>query len=268
MTRHNACPNPAAGTDLTGWTSSTCTPVRATGLTGLPRTFGVRSTSSGYFRTPVAPCSPGQQFAVSFYMLNNSAAFQFGHTVYIGYTTTGAEAFPETFTSTNTDIGAVSRSSKVSTIASVPSNVTGIFLIIDSMPADIYVTAVMYEPDVSAVDTYFDGSFASCTWDGTAELSASTFTAGPVTKTDGDAVASAESASLTANLSGSDSGGSAEATALNATKTASEAVGVGEAAALVGSRSWRGLEGGSAFVSGGQIEAGSESVNGGQIEGS
>jgi hypothetical protein len=168
--------NPAAGVDLTGWTSSTCSPVRATGLAGLPRTTGVQSTGSGFFRTPTVACAPGDQFTVSFYTRNDSAAFQFGHTIYIGYTTSGhGEQFPETFVSTNVDIGAVARSSKVADVTKVPVDATGIFLIMDSYPAGITQSAVLFEK-VAAVDTYFDGTFPDAAWDGTTDLSASTRT--------------------------------------------------------------------------------------------
>jgi hypothetical protein len=166
--------NPAAGTDLTGWTSSTCSPSRVTGLTGLPVTTGIQSGGSGFFRTPVVPCSPGDQFTVSFWSKNGTGVFQFPHTIYISYTTSGhGEQFPETFSSTNVDIGAVARSSRVADVTKVPADATGIFLIMDSYPAGMIHTAVLFEKTAS-VDTYFDGSFPDSAWDGTTDLSAST----------------------------------------------------------------------------------------------
>jgi hypothetical protein len=166
--------NPAAGVDLTGWTGSTCSPARSTGVAGMPRTTGITSGGSGYFRPPTVACSPGQQFAVSFYMRNDSGVFQFAHTVYISYTTSGhGEVFPETFTTPNVDVGNVARASKVANVALVPADATGIFLIVDTMPAGVTLTAVLFEP-VAAVDTYFDGSFPDCTWDGAVDLSSST----------------------------------------------------------------------------------------------
>jgi len=173
--RHNSMTNPAAGVDLTGWTGGSASITRATGLAGLPRTTGIKSTGGGYFRTPTVACAPGQQFTVSFYMLNNTGFTQTGHTTYISYTTSGhGEQFPETFSTTTVADGASARSSAVTTIASIPADVTGLFLILDGWPANMTVTAVLFEP-VAALDTYFDGSFPSCTWDGTADLSASTF---------------------------------------------------------------------------------------------
>jgi hypothetical protein len=177
--RHNLMTNPAAGVDLTGWTASTCTPVRATGLTGLPRTTGVKSTGSGFFRTPTVACVPGDQFAVSFYVRNDTGSFEFGHTTYIAYTTSGhGEQFPETFVTTSVATGSSARSSKVANVALVPADATGIFLICDSWPANITLTGVLFEK-AAAVDTYFDGSFANSSWDGTADLSASTFNDAP-----------------------------------------------------------------------------------------
>lgn len=166
--------NPAAGVDLTGWTGSNNSPVRATGLAGMPRTTGVKSTASGFFRTPAPACAPSDQWTVSFYLRNDSAAFQFAHTVYVSYTTATGDQFPETFSTPNVDIGNVVRASKVTNPALVPANVTGIFLIIDTMPVGMSVSAVLFEK-VNALDSYFDGSFPNCTWDGAVDLSASTF---------------------------------------------------------------------------------------------
>ena len=175
-TRHNACPNPAAGVDLTGWTGSSCAPVRATGLTGLPRTTGVKSTATGYFHTATAACAPGQTFTVSFYLLNNSGSFQFGHTVYISYTRSGGgDTFPQTFSTPSVADGSSVRCSFTTNPASAPADVTGIYLIIDTMPANITVTGVLLEQG-STLDTYFDGTFPDASWDGTADLSPSSRT--------------------------------------------------------------------------------------------
>lgn len=114
-------------------------------------------------------------------MRNESAAFQFAHTVYVSYTTASGDQFPETFSTPNVDIGNVVRASKVANAALVPANVTGIFLIIDSMPAGIIISSVLLEK-VGALDSYFDGSFPNSSWDGAVDLSTSTFSdvvAGP-----------------------------------------------------------------------------------------
>jgi hypothetical protein len=108
-------------------------------------------------------------------MLNNSGLFQFGHTVYIGYSRSGGgDTFPETFSSTNVADGASARSSFTTTIASVPADVTGIYLVIDSMPANITITGVLFEFGAT-LDTYFDGSYSNSFWDGATDLTPSTY---------------------------------------------------------------------------------------------
>lgn len=176
MPRQNLCPNPAAKVNATGYAGSG-TPTRATDFpANCPRQTGVRATASGFIQSPAAPCAPGDVFTVSFYQHNGSAAFQFGRTVYIGYTrSSGGDTFPETFnTGTLGDIGTVARTSF--TTAAAPANATGIYVLWDSLVAGLGMTAVLLEK-VSALDAYGDGDVPGWEWDGTAGNSASTMVA-------------------------------------------------------------------------------------------
>lgn len=164
--RVNLCPNPAAKVNATGYAGSG-TPARATDFPtpAAPRSTGVRATTGGFIQSPAASCAPGDVFTVSFYQHNGSAAFQFGRTVYIGYTrSAGGDTFPETFnTGTLGDIGAVARTSF--TTAAAPANATGIYVLWDSLAVGLGMTAVLLEK-VSALDTYADGDTPGWVWDG------------------------------------------------------------------------------------------------------
>lgn len=165
MGRRNLCPNPSAKNDATGYASSG-TFARATDVpAGSPRSTGVRMSSGGYLQCPTAACAPGDVFTVSFYQHNGSAAFQFGRTVYIGYTrSAGGDTFPENYNTGNLgDIGTVARTSF--TTAAAPALATGIYVLWDSLAVGLAMSAVLLEK-VGALDTYADGDTASWTWDG------------------------------------------------------------------------------------------------------
>lgn len=174
MTRHNLCPNPACGSNATGW-AGTASPARVTGLTGLPVTTGANATGSGFITTPTAVCAPGQVMTVSFYVKNNTGGtIAGGKQVFISYTrSSGGDTFPESFNTPALGVnGNVIRASF--TTAAAPALATGLYLLIDNLVLDVEVTAVLLE-NGSTLDTYFDGNTASCTWDGTANNSTSTF---------------------------------------------------------------------------------------------
>lgn len=164
MARANKCPNPAAKSNATGY-SGTASPSRVTGLSTLPRTTGVQATGTGYIQTPTAPCSPGDQFAVSVYTQNGSAAPLGTKTVYVAYTrSAGGDAFPETFSTTVGNVGDTNRGTFVA--AAAPALATGIYLIVDAITAGVVVSDVMYEPGTS-VGAYADGDTSGWVWDGT-----------------------------------------------------------------------------------------------------
>lgn len=173
MTRHNLCPNPAAGTNATGW-SGTALPARDPAVTGMLVTTGIESTGSGFIQTPTGVVTPGQDVTVSFQIKNNSGGtIAGGKQVFVAFTrSAGGDDFTQSFNTAALGInGNVQRAS--GTVVA-PALATGVYLVIDGLPADIQVTAVLYET-VAALDTYFDGDSPSCTWDGAADNSTSTF---------------------------------------------------------------------------------------------
>lgn len=174
MERHNLCPNPACGANITGWTGS-ATPVRATGITGMLVTTGANATASGDITTPTGTVAPGDIVTVSFQIKNNTAGtIASGSQVFIGYTrSAGGNTFPESFNTLG--LGVAGHVQDVSfTCAAAPALATGIFLVMINLVADIQVSACMYEI-TGTPGAYFDGSFPSSTWDGAPHNSTSTF---------------------------------------------------------------------------------------------
>lgn len=184
MIRHNLCPNPACGTNITGWSGS-ATPVRTASITGMVVSTGANATASGDITTVTGTVSPGQVISVSFQIKNNTAGtIGGGSQVFVGYTrSAGGNTFPESFNTAG--LGVAGHVQDVSfTCAPAPALATGIFLVMINIVADIQVSAVLYE-DTATPSTYFDGNFPSCTWDGAANNSTSTFDDTPVASTSG-----------------------------------------------------------------------------------
>lgn len=166
MARRNLCPNPAAKSNATGWSGSAAA-ARVTGLSGFPRTTGVKSTGAGFIQSPTGTCAAGDQLVVS---LVQQAPTPLGNkTVYIAFTrSAGGDDFSQT-TLTNLD-GTIRRTTATVT---APANATGVYLLLDAVPADVVMTAVMFEP--GAVDGgYADGDTSGWAWDGTDGNSSST----------------------------------------------------------------------------------------------
>lgn len=174
--RHNLCPNPKAGTNLTGWTSNG-TLTRGTGLTGFPSgvTTGGHWVSNGFVQMPTAAVTPGQQVTASFYLKNATGFAANSKDLYLAFDrSVGGTDFSQVSQRSYPD-AAVTR---VSITGTAPANATGVYLIIDGINgapnANMDISAVLYELTAS-LDTYFDGDSANSTWDGTAQNSASTF---------------------------------------------------------------------------------------------
>jgi hypothetical protein len=166
MTRQNLCPNPAAKNNATGYASNgTFAQASDFPTPASPRSTGVRMSTGGYLQCPTAVCAPGDVFTVSFYQHNGSASFQFGRTVYIGYTrSAGGDTFPETFnTGALGDVDVVARTSF--TTAAAPALATGVYVLWDSLVAGLGMTGVLLEK-VAALDTYADGDTSGWVWDG------------------------------------------------------------------------------------------------------
>lgn len=176
-TRQNLCPNPACGTNTTGWGGSAGI-TRSTGLTGMPVATGITVTSGGYVQTPTMTIAPGDVTTVSFYIKNRTGGtIAAGKQVFIGYTrSSGGDTFPENFNTAALGVdGNVQRASF--TCLPAPANATGLYLIIDQLLTDVDVTAVQYE-NPGPLDTYFDGDTPGAVWDGTPDNSTSTLGGG------------------------------------------------------------------------------------------
>jgi hypothetical protein len=175
--RHNLCPNPAAGANATGWSSNGTLTRQASGVASMPVTTGMRWTSNGFVQTPTGVVSPGQVITASYYLGNFSGFAANNKTVYLAFTrSAGGDDFSQT---TTVSYAASGNTSRLSVTGTAPANATGVYLILDAINgvgsgSYMDISAVLYEV-AGSLDTYFDGNSANCTWDGTANNSASTF---------------------------------------------------------------------------------------------
>lgn len=175
-TRHNTCTNPACGTNTTGWGGGSA-PTRVTGLVGYQRTTGARYTAGGFLTTPAGACAPGDQITISLDILTE--VFDDPSVDVYLFVTRSAGG--------DVQVGAVDHTSlthgvlaRLAITRTCPANTTGAYVIVDSVNMVIsptVVTAVLTEVSAAA-GAYFDGTVPGnpiSTWDGTPELSASTF---------------------------------------------------------------------------------------------
>lgn len=162
----NLAENPAGKNNATGMTGPG-TPVRVTGVTGLSRTTGFRTTVDGYMQIDLGPVTVGQSYGVMFEAKNEGSVFEFGKTVYISYTTSGhGDQFVETPSHQLGAVGNVSRFEYVTNGALVPADALRMFLVFDSLHAGTTVTALMLSPD-GEIHKYGDGDTTDWVWDGT-----------------------------------------------------------------------------------------------------
>jgi hypothetical protein len=177
MTRHNLCPNPACGSNTTGWTSNT-TFTRATDITGMPVSTGIRYTGNGFMQTPTGTPGgsiAGNTYTASVYVKNNSGIDSNNRTVYFAFTrSAGGDDFSQTFTKSFPNATVT----RIDVTAVAPANALGFYLLIDAINGQsgtgFDISAVLYEAASAPVGTYFDGNTANATWDGTANNSTST----------------------------------------------------------------------------------------------
>lgn len=176
MSRQNLCPNPACGTNSTGWTSNS-TIARATDITGLPVTTGQRFTGNGFVQTPTGVAVAATAYTASVYVKNSTGLDSGNKTVYLAFTrSAGGDDFSQTFTKSYAN-GVVTR---VDVTGTAPALATGVYLILDALNgtlgSGIDISACMYEAAAAPVGTYFDGNSPSAAWDGTTNNSTSTLT--------------------------------------------------------------------------------------------
>lgn len=171
-TRHNLCPNPAVGVDVTGFSGG---PTKtATG--GFLRDNVARYTSGTFLTTPrslVGSIIPGNQHTFSLYLrFATFGGLSSSGTFYIGWyksdgSTIQFDPFPYL-----TDVNNVTRFDHT---LSAPPLASMADITIDgsdfsSNPCD--VGCILYEE--GSLDSYFDGDSLNASWDGTAGLSPST----------------------------------------------------------------------------------------------
>ena len=170
MPRHNLCPNPAVGVDVTGWVGGS-TPVR-TPVAGFPRPNVARYTAGTFLETPRAAVSPGQTITLSFYVQFPNAALNVGGNTYIAWHRANGSDISFDAASYLTNINAILRIDRTGT---APAEAASVSIVLDgtnfgSQTCDI--TALLAEP-VGTLDTYADGDTPNWIWDGTPGLSTS-----------------------------------------------------------------------------------------------
>ena len=187
VVRKNWCPNPKGKNDVTGWSFNNPPLDRVTGITGMPShvSTAARYTGNGYVKTPTGDCIPDVVSTVSFYIRNNTGFEIFGgRQVFIGYTrSSGGDVFPTGHDFNTAALGPNGNIIRGSfTAPASPALTTGMYLIIDSLNGTFGtgfdISAVMYER-VNAIDTYFDGDYPDCDWNGTDGNSTSTYNSAP-----------------------------------------------------------------------------------------
>lgn len=123
---------------------------------------------------PTGAVAPGDVVTISFYVKNSTGSPQAGgRQVFVAFTrSAGGDDFSQSF---NTPaLGLDGNAQRVTfTASAAPALATGIYLLIDSIPASIDITAVMYEIAATSPD-YQDGDSSSWQWDGADGNSTST----------------------------------------------------------------------------------------------
>lgn len=182
-TRHNTCINPGCGASVSGWTGGSV-PAPVAGLVGMGRTTGARYTAGGYIQTPGGAAGPGDVLTMGVDVLTEVFSDPVVDVYFFVTRSAGGDA----------QVGALETHSLVNGVVSrlvitrtCPANTTGAYMIIDGINMVISPTsATALLTEVAASDLgYFDGTVPgppTSSWDGTAELSASTLTDVPPTE--------------------------------------------------------------------------------------
>ncbi len=170
-TRHNACTNPSAKHNVTGW-GGNMTPTQATGVTGMPRTTAARYDNSGSFlRTPPGAANPGDTVTLSCYIKPDGNA---SGTLYVVPLDSGGgdiAFYPVSYS------GSAGTATRISSSATMPAGTVEVQLLVDAI-VNVYVTAVLNET-TDTLGTWFDGDSTNASWDGADGNSSSTLTDAP-----------------------------------------------------------------------------------------
>lgn len=171
-TRHNLCPNPAVGVDVTGWAGGE-TPVR-TDVTGqgFPRSWAARYSTATYSFGPVGAATPGLSYTVSAWVRPTN--FTVGGTLAILWADAGANEIGES--TTPFPAAPTGAATRVSVSGTAPASTVSLRLLHfgeDYAGNPCLFTGLLYE-QAAALGSYFDGSSLGASWDGTPDLSPST----------------------------------------------------------------------------------------------
>lgn len=168
--RHNLCPNPAAGVDVTGWAGSNA-PTRAA-VAGFVRPFVARYTVGTFLETPRSAATPGQVVTLSLYLRFPNAGLNVSGNSYVAWHRANGSDISFDTAGYTTVVNGVLRVVRTGT---APAETASVSLIVDG-PAfssqTCEVTALLVEV-APGTDTYADGDTAGWVWDGTAGLSPS-----------------------------------------------------------------------------------------------
>lgn len=178
----NLCPNPAAGTDVVGYTGIAGTVARATGLSGYDRTTGAvmttTSTGTGYAETHYPPfvsaADLGGQTWTGSVQWSASAIPAGGLDVFLIFMDGGGALLGFPFATPAVTAGAVVRTT-VSGIAPTGTKQVAMWIRGISVPIGWALTtsAARYAVTNDSSMTYFDGDSSGWGWDGASEDSSS-----------------------------------------------------------------------------------------------
>lgn len=170
MTRHNLCPNPALGVDVTGWAGAAA-PTR-TAVTGFIRDWAARyQPPPSFMETPRCAVTAGLAYTLSFYARVTTAFSDSTINSYIGWYNAGGSAISfDSLALANLPNGVVVRRQRTGT---APVGAVAVNLVLDTIGGNfVDLTALLVEQDPSA-QAYADGDTAGWAWDGTVGLSPS-----------------------------------------------------------------------------------------------
>lgn len=171
--RHNRCPNPACGNDVTGWRDESGNPpTRVTGLlaAGFGRDTGARFTVTTTAFTPAGAVVGGQPYTLSCYARPTGIT---SGTVFIEWTLAGGGHSYVDNAPYSLSAGVVGR---ISVAGTAPADAVTAGIVLSGanyVTNPTSVSQVLIE-QAAALDSYFDGDTADAVWDGTPGSSTST----------------------------------------------------------------------------------------------
>lgn len=175
--RHNLCPNPAVGVDITGGTPETTwggdsTPSRVTAI-GFERSFAAHYSGGSFARTPRAAITQGDTVSLGMSIRFPTAALNIGGHTYITWYRANGTDLDYDQANFVTNLANVLRVTRAGVVA--PAGAAFVGFILDgpsftSLPLD--ATALLVEQG-DVANAYADGDTSGWGWDGTAGLSTS-----------------------------------------------------------------------------------------------